>query len=285
MLLKIITRVNRRILKILLIEKASLSEIARKSNTTKANVFHSLKNLEKEDLVRKEIMGRTHIYRFNFLHPLAPKVYALFLEEKKQDYNQKINAFPALLDSLLRNMLRENYQGCIFFGSSLVGKYRDIDVFLMVKDIKESTLKNNIKKFNEKISIILGTRKELESGIRLKDMLYRNIINGIPFGCDDFVLELKHSTDFLRRKDIIERFVIGYREVVSCTEFTEKPYVAKHLEKGTLDITYASLNYFDFFPENDSEAKKIFKKQFGFLFSNKAKQAKEQAEKMGGQFL
>lgn len=285
MLSKIITKINRRILNILLEEKASLSEIARKSNTTKANVFRSLKGLETEDLVRKEIRGRTHLYRFNFLHPQAWEIRAFFLDERKIEYNQKINALPALLDSLLGNMFKKKYQGCIFFGSSLEEKYKDIDVFVMVEEVEESILKNKIKKINGKISPILGIKKELERGIKEEDMLYKNIIKGVPFGCENFVLELKQRQVFLRRKDIIERFVMGYRELLSCLEFTEKEYATKHLEKGTIDITYAVLNYFDFFPENDNQAKKMFKKQFGFIFSTKVKEAKKQAEKLGRKIL
>jgi len=287
MLLKIITKINRRVLKILLEEKASLSEIARKSKTTKANVFHSLKGLEKEDLVRKEIRGRTHIYRFNYLHPLARKIHTLFTEERKQEYNQKTNAFPVLLNCLLENMFKKNYQGCIFFGSSLEEKYGygDIDVFVMIVGAKKNILKNKITKINEKISPIFGTKKELERGIREEDMLYKNVVKGIPFSCEDFILELNHRQVFLRKKDITERFVLGYREIESCLEFREKEYAAKHLERGTMDIIYAALNYFDLFPENDLQARKMFKKQFGFIFSTHTKEAIKEAEKIGGVIL
>jgi len=285
MLSEIITKINRRILKILLEEKASLSDIARKSKTTKANVFRSLKNLEKEDLVRKEIRGRTHLYRFNYMRPQALEVHKFFLEEKKREYNKKINALPALLDSLLKNMFKKRYQGSIFFGSSLEGKYKDIDIFVIVENVNGTIFKNKIKKINEKISPIIGTKKELERGVQEEDMLYKNIIKGIPFGCEDSVLELKQRQVFLRRKDVTERFIVGYREIISCLEFTEKEYVTKHLEKGTTDITYATLNYFDFFPDNDNQAKKMFRKQFGFIFSSKVKEAKNQAEKIGMKIL
>src|SRR3989338_4717143 len=287
MLSKIITKINIRILKIILEEKASLSEIARKSKTTKANVFHSLKGLEKEDLVRKEIRGRTHIYRFNYLHPLSRKIHTFFIEERKQEYNQKTNASPVLLNCLLENMLKKNYHGCIFFGSSLEEKYRygDIDVFIMIIGAKKNILKNKIIKINEKISPIFGTKKELERGIREADMLYKNIIKGIPFNCEDFILELNHRQVFLRKKDITERFVLGYREIESCLEFREKEYAAKHLERGTMDIIYAALNYFDLFPENDLQARKMFKKQFGFIFSTHTKEAIKEAEKVGGTIL
>jgi len=285
MLSKIITKINKRILNILLEKKASLSEIARESKTTKANIFNSLKKLENEDLVRKEVRGRTHICRFNYLHPKAKEVMRIFLEERKKEYNQKMNGLPALLNSLMENIFKKKYKGCIFFGSSLERKYKDIDVFIMVEGVKENILRNKIKKVNEKISLILGTKKELEKGIKEEDMLYKNIIRGLPFGCEEFVLELKQKQDFLRRKDIKERFILGYREILSCLEFKEKEYVKKHLEKGKMDITYAALNYLDLYPENDNQAKKMFKEQFSFVFSSKVNEAKKQAEKIGKRFL
>lgn len=265
--------------------EASLSEIARDSNTSKANISRSLRMLERNDLVRKEIQGRTHLYRFNRLHSQTLEIEKQFLKKRKEAYNQKINGLPALLNLLLENILKDKYQGCIFFGSSLTSSFRDIDVFVMVKDVKNDILVKEIKAINPKISPVIGTRKELELGFSQEDMLYKNISKGIAFNCEDFILTLRRKSFSLRRKDIQERFILGYREVLSCLEFSEKGYTKKHLEKGIMDITYAALNYSDVFPENDSKAMKIFKKQFGFWFSNSAKTAKSQAEKLGAVFL
>jgi predicted transcriptional regulator/predicted nucleotidyltransferase len=281
MLSQLITIVNVRILSILLERDASLSEIARESNTTKANVFRSLKVLEKEDLIRKEIRGKTHLYHFNYFHPRAKEIGKQFQVERKEAYNQKMKGLPALLNSLLENMLDNSYEGCIFFGSSLTGDYKDIDVFLMAKNIKTVSLMKEIKLINPKLSISLGTRKELEQGLGQEDMLYKNILRGIPFNCEDFVLTLRKKQLFLRKKDIQERFILGYREILSCLEFPEKEYVRKHLEKGIMDITFSALNYFDLSPQNDSQAKEMFKKQFGFCFSCTANAVKSQAEKTG----
>ncbi len=285
MLSNIITKINQRILKILLDEKASLSEIARKSSTTKANVFRCLKNLEKEDFVRKEVKGRTHIYKFNFLHPAARELNLLFISERKKEYVQKMNGLPELLHLLFKNMFKENYQGCIFFGSSLEGKYNDIDVFVVLEDTKGGVLRKEVKKINEKISLVLGNKNELEKGVGEEDMLYKNIVKGIPFGCEELVIELRQRQEFLRRKDITERFVLGYREIISCLEFDEREYVKRHLNKGVMDVMYATLNYLDFFPENDNEANEMFKKQFGFVFSHEVNEAKRQAERIGRRFL
>jgi len=286
MLSMIITKkVNQRIVQILLKRRASLSEIARESNTTKANVFYALRELEKEDIIRKEIQGRTHVYRFNFLRRGAKDMMTFFLEETKNEYIQKMNGLPTLLNSMLENIFKNKYHGCIFFGSSLKERYNDIDVFVLLDGAKPSTLQREVRGLCEKISLVLGTKHELEEGIKHEDMLYRNIVKGIPFGCENLILELRHRQVFLRRKDMVERLTLGYREILSCLEFTEKEYVEKHLEKGTADIMYAVLHYFELFAENDTQAKKMFKKQLGFTFSDNVEKAKKQAEKIGRMIL
>lgn len=286
MVSKLITNVvGRRIIGILLEKNASLSEISRESHTTKANVFHTLQELEKEDIVRKSVEGRTHLYRFNFLQPEAKRIMGLFLAETKKAYLQKMKGLPLLLHFLLENMLIDKYHGCIFFGSSVKERYNDIDVFVIAEGVKQGSLQKEVKKVNDKISLIVGTLHELEKGINDEDQLYKNIIKGMPFGCESLVLELRQHKSFLRREDIVERFTLGYREILSCLEFTEKEYVKTHIEKGIMDITYSTLNYLDIFPENDVEARKIFKRQIGFVFSQNTSNAKEQAEKIAEMIL
>lgn len=285
MLLTTITKVDRRVATILIEKEVSLSEIARESNTTKANVFNSLKRLKEKDLVRKVVRGRTHIYNFNYLNPQAKELIKHFLEEKKSQYNAKMNGLPKLLNLLLENMLGEKYQGCIFFGSSLRGKYNDIDIFILADETKEKVLKIKVKEVNQNTSLIIGTKEELEKGAKEENMLYKNIIKGVPFGCEDFILELRQWQFFLRRRDITERFILGYREVLSCFEFNEKSYLKRHLKKGTMDVAYAVLNYFDLFPKDDQQASIMFKDKFGFVFSRNITMAKKQVEKLGGLIL
>ncbi len=285
MLSETITTVAKRILGVLLEEKASLSQIARITKTTKANIFLSLKRLEKEDLVRKEVLGRTHLYRFNFLHREAGEIMSFFLNEEKEKYNQKMENLPLLLHCLLKNIFGKRYQGCIFFGSSVKEKFKDIDVLVIVEESRKSLLRSKLKRIDEKISPVFGTRKELEKGISEEDMLYKNILKGVPFGCEKLVLKLRKRHDFLRRSDITERFILGYREILSCLEFKEPEYVEKHLEKGTMDVIYAALAYLDLSPENDYQAREKFKMKFGFVFSSKVETAKKQAEKIGKRVL
>lgn len=259
MLSKIIKKINWRILTFL-IEKgeASLSDIARKTKTTKANTFYGLKDLVSLDIARKTIKGRTHIYRFNLLNSYSKNIINIIMEERQSNYNKKLNNLPIILHSFLVTSLKRNYQGCIFFGSSLEDKYKDIDVFIILKNSKNiKALEKKLKLINNKISPIFGSEKELKNGIKNQDMLYKNIIGGVPFGFD--MLMIKYQNLFLRKQDIRERFIMGYREVLSCLEFKEKEYVKTHLDRGIMDIIYSILNYFDLFPKNDKEAINLFK--------------------------
>jgi hypothetical protein len=260
-MLSILKKVNWRILTFL-IEKgeASLSDIARQTKTTKANIFYGLKELSNIDIVRGTAQGKTHVYRFNFLSRYSKDIVDLILHEQQKEYNKKFGNIPIVLHSFLESALKENYIGCIFFGSSLSGEYKDIDVFIILKDKKNiEAIKKKLKLINQEISPIFGSKKELEAGVRNQDMLYKNIVYGISFGFDSYIL--KYNGSFLRKQDIKERLIIGYREVLSCLEFSEKEYVTVHLDKGVMDIIYAILNYFDIYPKNDREAISLFEKQ------------------------
>jgi len=261
MLSIVVTIIKWRILTYLINNQVSLSEIARKTNTTKANTFHSLKELEKLDIVRKIIQGRTHIYRFNFLHPKAEYILEMITEEKRVNYNKKLDNLPSILNTFLSNLLKTNYKGCIFFGSSIEQEYNDIDVFIILKNKKNiKEIEKKIKLINKKLSPTFGSEKELEIGIKNQDMLYKNILEGIPFKQD--IIKIKYKDLFLRKTDIKERFIIGYREVLSCLEFTDRKYQKNHLEKGVMDFIYAILNYFDLSPKNDKEAITMFNNKF-----------------------
>lgn len=255
---------NLRILARLLEEEASLSGLARELKITKTRAFYSLRELERLGLVRKEIKGRTHIYRFNFLQAQAKEIIKVLLLERKKEYNEKLEGLPSLVDVFLKTVLKEKYQGCLFFGSSLEGKFKDIDLFVMLQDLKQKKeLEEIIKLIDKRLSPVFGTREELKRGAEAKDMLYLNIIRGLPFSCEDFVLEVRYKEYFLRRKDIEERFILGCREILSCLEFKEKEYAKKHLEKGIMEIAYAMLNYYGIYPKNDPEAKRRFKEKSG----------------------
>lgn len=282
MLSKILTKNNLKILISLLREEASLSDLARKTKITKARVFYSLKELKKGDIVRRKIRGKTHIYSFNFLHPQVKEILKAILLKKKTEYNTKLKALPALVDTFLSTSLKKKYQGCIFFGSSIEEeKFKDIDLFILLQDFKQKgELKNKLRLLDKRVSPILGTKKELKKGINSKDMLYLNIFEGLPFSCESFVLETKYYEHFLRRTDIQERFILGYREILSCVEFKETAYTKKHLAKGIMDIIYATLNYFNLSPRNDAEAMKLFKEKIRLKPTGKVNEAIALANKL-----
>lgn len=272
MLSNIITKVNTRILSLLIGKEASLSDIARQTKTTKANTFKALKFLENNDIVRKNIYGRSHVYRFNFLHPNSEHIINLISKEKNERYNKKLKNLPLLVHCFLENALNGNYRGCIFFGSSIISdKYKDIDIFIILKNKdKIREIEKKLRIINKNLSAIFGTLEELEQGLKNQDMLYKNIIDGIVFGVN--VIKIKHMVLFLRKKDIRERFILAYREILSCLEFKEKEYQEAHLEKGVIDLIYTILNYLDSSPKNDNDALSLFKQQ---LNKNKPKTIKE----------
>src|SRR3989344_2830856 len=261
MLSKIVKKVNWRILSFLIKKgEASLSDIARSTKTTKANVFNSLKELSGIDVIRKTIQGKTHLYRFNFLSPYSKEILSLILQEKRNEYNKNLDNLPIIIHSFLEFALKQNYQGCIFFGSSLESEHNDIDVFILLENNKNTeTIRKKLKLIDSKISPTFGSKKELEEGIKNQDMLYKNIVHGISFGFDSS--SLKYNEHYLKKKDIKERYIIGYREILSCLEFHEKEYINTHLDKGVMDIIYSILNYFDLSPKDDKEAIRLFEEK------------------------
>ncbi len=265
-------KLSPRILNFLIWGEASLSDIARETKTTKANTFNTLKRLESADIVRKDIRGKTHIYRFNLLYPNSNLFLEIMEEEKRSIYIKKLNYIPKIINLFLENLLKENYLGCIFFGSSLIGRYKDIDLFIVLKKIKNTKeIDAKLKLINKDISPVFGSLEELKRGIGNKDMLYVNIVNGISFKLD--ILNIRHRDAFLRKEDIKERLILGYREVLSCLEFKDKEYIKVHFEKGIMDFIYAILNYYDMFPRNDKEAIILFEKKLNEKIPKKIKDA------------
>ena len=164
----------------------------------------------------------------------------------------------------MNNTLKHKYKGSIAFGSSLKEeKYKDIDLFLLLDDFNnKKELTQKLQQIDPRISILYGNREELEKGIASEDMLYDNIIKGLPFSCEDFVIELRFKKYILKKRDIQERFILASREVYSCLEFKDKKYTALHLPKGLMDLIYTITNYYDYSPQNDAEAIQLFKELF-----------------------
>ena len=260
MLSETITKLNWKIIKLLINNNLSLTEISIRTGSTKANVHYALKKLEKLDLLRKDIKGRTHIYRFNFLNKRARLFFEHYEYERRKEYNEKLNNIPNLVNTFCINALKENYQGCIFFGSSIDKKYNDIDVFISTKEkIKTNELRKKTKLIDKRLSLLFGSLNELKNGLNKEDMLYKNISKGISFNI--CLYNLIYNKQIQRKKDINERYIIGYREILSCLEFKDDMYTKNHLQKGVIDLIYAILNYFGVYPKNDIEALNKFKEK------------------------
>ena len=283
MLLKTITKkLNYRIMDYLIDREGTVTSIAKGTGNKKENASKALRELENKELVVKEVIGRSHKYSLNCLHPEAKEIIKLFLVNRANRLNAKLESLPKFIDAYLKLVLKEDYSGLIVFGSALAGKYNDIDVFIITSQPKRNeAIIQNLKEINANISPIIGAEKELEDGFKDNDSLYSNIVNGVPFGCLDFAISLRFRQYFLKRKDIEERYLIGYREIQSCKKFSDdKVYIKNHLEKGVFDIAYALLNYKRMSARNDSEVKQFFKKVFKLSLPATLKQAETFAEKM-----
>ena len=126
----------------------------------------------------------------------------------------------------------------------------------------------------------LASRREAISSVSSSQ-----VSEGLPFSGIDSYLRMKFLSSFLKKEDVRERFIIGLGEIISCQEFPEREYAKKHLEKGILDMVYAYLNYFDFSPRNDGEARKIFKQKTKLPFPLRAEKAKLLAKRLGMEML
>lgn len=283
MLAKIITKkLNYRIIDYILNKQDTVTSISENIKSKKANVSKALRELEKENIVVKEIIGKSHSCRFNGLHPEAKGIINFLLINRANELNTRLKDLPKFIDAYLRSVLKNDYLGLIIFGSALTERYKDIDIFVILNKIKsKEQIIENLKSIDEKISPLIGTKEGLEEGFKNNDALYTNIISGIPFGCLEFIINLKYKHLSLKRKDIEERFIMGYREIQSCKKFKDdKAYIKNHLERGVFDIIYALLNYKQVIARNDREAEQSFKKTSGCRIPKTLKQAELFAEKM-----
>ncbi len=283
MLAKIITKkLNYRIIDHILDRENTVTLIARDVKSKKANVSKALRELEEKNIVVKEIIGRSHRYKLNYLHPEAKEIIRFLLVNRSNELNDKLNNLFKFIDAYLKSILKHDYTGLIVFGSVLTGKYRDIDIFVIADKLKsKNRIIENLKSINKKISPVIGIKEELEKGFENNDALYTNIIKGMPFGCLDFIINLRYKYLFLKRKDIEERYLIGYREISSCKKFeNDKIYLKSHLRKGIFDMVYALLDYKQAAARNDREAEQLFEEIFKYKIPMTLKQAELFAKKM-----
>lgn len=262
-------------------EALSVTEASKRIGTSKIRASVALRELMEEGIVKREIVGRTHRYSFNYCHRNAGDVLRLVLAEKAQELRDRLNA--EFVFEFIKSILGENMTGVIFFGSCVSGpaKFGDVDVFLLFGDGKKEEQEERVNGiFGElglvlpgfKFSFMLGTENEVEDGyIMGKDAFYGNLVNnGLPFGCEEFFIGLR-----LRKcaaDDSRERFILGVREIISCRKHEDDPvFLERHLEKGIFDVAYAVLNRFGQYPADDYEVMSRMKELFGTKMPEKGK--------------
>lgn len=272
-------KLDMRLIRALFDEEASVTGLAGKAGSSKIRVSLALRKLMKEDIVKREVIGRTHRYSFNYCHRSAGEALRLVLAERAEEFRSRISA--GFIFEFLKSVLGSKLSSIIFFGSCVSGQeFRDVDIFLVFKEEKEEQEKIG-RIFEElglffglKFSFMLGTEKEVEEGcLSKKDMFYANLMKGLPFGCEDFFISLKfreHAT-----ADARERFILGVRELISCRKHGDDPlFLKRHLEKGLFDLVYSALKYSGYSPADDYEAMRQAKEVLRTELPEKAKRGK-----------
>lgn len=281
-------RLDARLMRALLEREAlSVTEASGKAGTSKIRASIALRKLMDLGIVKREIVGRTHRYSFNYCCAEARRIFGLVLAERERELGAKLNA--GFVFEFLKSILRENLAGVIFFGSCISRKkFKDIDVFLLLEEKKEEQEKVG-KIFDElglvlpssKFSFMLGTENEVEAGYTSgKDAFYTNLIdNGLPFGCEEFFIDLRFGKHTITAESTRERFILGVRELISCGKNEDDPiFLERHLEKGLFDVVYATLNCLGHYPVDDYEAIELMKKIFGTRIPAEAKKGKASVE-------
>lgn len=284
-------RLDARLIWALILEREALSvtDASKLAGSSKIRASIALRGLMKRGIVKREIVGRTHRYSFNYCCAEARGIFGLVLAELAQEFGARLNA--GFVSGFLKSILKENFTGVIFFGSCISRRdFKDIDVFLLFREKPEEPEKVG-RIFDElgfvlpgsKFSFMLGTETEVEDNyISGKDAFYANLIdNGLPFGCEEFFtnLRFRKHTMATAAESTRERFILGVRELISCRKNEDDPiFLERHLEKGFFDVAYAVLNCLGHNPVDDYEAMEQMKRIFGTRVPAKVKKGKGNVE-------
>lgn len=282
-------KLDARLIRALILEREALSvtDASKRAGSSKIRASIALRGLMERGIVKREIVGRTHRYSFNYCCAEARGLFGLVLAEREHELSARLNA--GFVSGFLKSILKENLTGVIFFGSCISRKdFKDIDVFLLFRGKPEEQEKVG-RIFDElgvvlpgsKFSFMLGTETEVEEDyISGKDAFYSNLIdNGLPFGCDEFFINLRFRkrtmTMMAAAESTRERFILGVRELISCRKNEDDPlFLERHMEKGIFDVAYAVLNCLGHNPVDDYEAIELMKKIFGTKVPAEVKKGK-----------
>ncbi len=271
-ILKILSKeLNHRILAYILDREDNVTNIAKAIKSTKARVSIAINELEERKLVAKRVFGRSHVYAVNKLAYGFKAIAGIIIQQKAELLNYRLEDLPKIADSYLRSILKENYLLAIFFGSAInEDEYRDIDVYIILqkKYDKAAELKKRLILLNSKLAPIFGTIDELNAGIKNKDSLYANILNGLPANNTDRFAEFKYREELLKRTDTEERYVLALREL-------QLELGAENIERAVFDAAYAALICLGNAAKNDNEAIELCKiLKLGEIVLLRAKQHK-----------
>lgn len=145
-------------------EQYHVRAIARKSDISPSSASNILKDLEKNDILKKEIIGRQTFYKPRMKNPIV----------------RQFKVFDNILDLYdLFSDIKDLSEKIVLFGSASEGtdtEESDIDLFIITKEPKK--VGSEVKK-EEKVSPIIIEPEDLIEFKKENEALYENVKSGI----------------------------------------------------------------------------------------------------------
>jgi DNA-binding Lrp family transcriptional regulator len=148
-----------------------------------------LKNLEKQNLIKYEMVGKAKIYKINFNNNYAKEYVAFLLRKEAEDSKPRIKRWVAELRKL------EPYsQIGMVFGSVLKSdQHNDVDLLAVLKQLQVKEFNKKIDELNQinvkRIHPVKQTLQDLKNNLVKKDKIVLSAIRDciVLFGYDKIV--------------------------------------------------------------------------------------------------
>jgi|GEM_PF-1955372 len=156
-----------------LIEGININQIAKKSGISASSTYRTLKEMEKENLIKKQKSGNNVFYKLNLKNAFARKYAELASIRKRESFFRKKPEYYELF-MMLKESVKEFSSVVGVFGSlaRMEEKPGDIDIFIIYKQLKP--ILPVFKKRTEKLSPFYITESEFRE--RAKEKVISSII-------------------------------------------------------------------------------------------------------------
>lgn len=148
-----------------IIEGTNINQVARKSGISAASTYRILKEMEKDNLIKKQKSGNNVFYRLNLKNTFARKYAELASIRKREAFFRKKPEHYELLMGL-KESIKEFSCVIGIFGSlaRMEEKPRDMDILIVYKQLKP--IRAVFSKRTEKFSPFYITESEFREKIR-----------------------------------------------------------------------------------------------------------------------